>query len=331
MRASLPRRPIRLALTAVLTTLVGLVALLVAPPPASAAGEWQDGTSDSDTIIDCWLQKPVTGVSANAGWWSPTGQVPRVGETFYVRGYAGLVGLPCSQSGVAVLPELVLPPGVEFAPGAFQWDVQAYGEAPDMRERPFTYQDTVDGAVLIGDENGQPFTLRQGWVFEFRFPVRATRELKGPATPAPECQQRRDGHGPCPAAQSGDHFQVAFTVAGHGGDKQYVTPYVPLFATAAPGAPAAGGHPVAEQAEAASTTSLSVRRRTATVAVSPAATGAVVLLDRGKPVARARLVGSAVRFRLTRLTRGKHRLVATFLGSASVAGSSSPPRTVRLR
>ena len=46
---------------------------------------------------------PAPGVSADVGWRSETGQVPKVGEVFYVRGYAGLVSLPCSGA-VAVLP-----------------------------------------------------------------------------------------------------------------------------------------------------------------------------------------------------------------------------------
>ena len=82
--------------------------------------------------------------------------------------------------------------------------------------------------------------LKRGEVLEFQFPVRATREMKGPATQQPECDKRVAGDGPCPVAQAGDHFQIAFAVGGHGGSKSYVTPYVGLFAAKA-GSPRPAG------------------------------------------------------------------------------------------
>lgn len=338
-------------LLGLLATMVALGALLV-PPTAHAAGEWQDGTSDSDTIYDCLLKRLNTGVSANVGWWSPTGEVPKVGETFYLRMYAGLVGMPCSP-GVTLIPKIVLPSGLDFADGDYRWDVWRSGvDTPDIRPRPFTYDELADGSTLIGDETGSAFELARGDVFEFQLPVKATREMKGPATRAPECQRRIDGDGPCPVAESGDHFQVGFTVDGHGGDKWYVTPYVPLFV-----APTGGSGPVAPGptpgvptpgvptpvvpapvVKAPSTTSATFKvtkgkagKAVVKVSSSAAVTGRVVVLDKARVIARGTVTGGKATVRLPRLTKGSHRLSVRYLGSDGVEPSASPTRTVRVR
>jgi hypothetical protein len=323
-----------------LTTVLALVALLAPLTPAHAVGEWQDGTSDSDTIWDCLLNRPNRGTYAQAGWWSPTGQVPKVGETFYVRGYIGLVGQPCSDAA-KVYANIVLPAGVGFAKGEYRWALQAAGQPQDMRERPFTYDDLPEG-IVIGDADGQPFAVRKGGVFEFQFPVTATRPLIGPGTRAPECQQRRDGNGPCPVAESGDHLQVAFTVFGHGGDKRQVTPYVPLFAAAVPTVPGPGTPPTAgpspvvpagPAAKAVSRTTATLvkaRRPAVRVGVDGAATGTVELFDRGRRIATSTLNGGTARVALPRLRPGRHVLVARYLGSETVAASASAPLKVRV-
>lgn len=335
-----------------LATLVA-VSTLLAPPSAHAAGEWQDGKSDSDTIYDCLLNRLNTGVSANVGWWSPTGEVPKVGETFYLRMYAGLVGMPCSP-GVTVIPKIVLPTGLEFANGDYKWDVWREGvETPDIRPRPFSYDELADGSTLIGDDTGSAFELARGDVFEFQLPVKATREMKGPATRAPECQTRIDGDGPCPVAESGDHFQVGFTVDGHGGDKWYVTPYVPLF-VAASGSGGGGGVvnpgptpvtptpnppvPPAPVVKATSKTSAAFKltkgragRATVTVTSSAAVTGRVEVLDKGKVIARGTVKAGKATVRLPKLKKGKHQLSVRYLGSDGVQPSTSSTRTIRVR
>lgn len=334
----------------VLATFVALGTLLV-PPAAHAAGEWQDGKSDSDTIYDCLLERTNTGVSANVGWVSPTGQVPKVGETFYLRMYAGLVGMPCSP-GVLIIPKVVLPAGLEFADGDYKWDVWREGvETPDMRPRPFTYDELADGSTLLGNESGSSFELARGDVFEFQLPVKATREMKGTATRAPECQRRIDGDGPCPIAESGDHFQVGFTVDGHGGDKQYVTPYVPLFVAAVgggpvnpgptpgvptPGTPTPGTPAPADKAASKTSATFKVTKgkagkATVTVSSSVAVTGRVVVLDRRRTIARGVLRGGKATVKLPKLKKGKHQLSVRYLGSDGVEPSTSPTRTIRVR
>lgn len=315
-----------------LVALLGLALGLLAPPGAAraAVGEWQDGKHDEDTIWNCITESLSTGVSANVGWRSATDQVPKVGEVFWLRGYIGLVGMPCSGK-VAVLPEIMVPSGVEYAEGDVVWDLTRAGEEPDLGTDPISVDHGQNGGILIGNPDGTPFTLRQGDVLEFRFPVRATRELKGPATQQPECQDRRDGTAPCPISEAGDHLQIAFTVGGHGGDKSYVTPYVGLFA-AATTAPATK---VASRTTATYRVS-SRERGVATVKVTSSrrVTGVVRVTDRGRLIGRATLRagdGGRVKVRLPRLSKGWHVLKASYGGSATVKPSSSPKQRIRVR
>ena len=60
-----------------LALLAILLGLLAPPSPATAGtATWNDGTHDQDTIWNCVTQSPSTGVSANVGWKSPTGELP---------------------------------------------------------------------------------------------------------------------------------------------------------------------------------------------------------------------------------------------------------------
>lgn len=224
----------RIAAFAATILAVGTLGLApsLAPAAQAAESEWQDGYSDSDTIINCATQRPSVGFSAQTGWRSPSGEVPKVGEKFYLRGYIGLVGLPCSDVGLTI-PEVLAPTGIEFVAEPFLWGIYSAGTPGTLSSGGVDFFDGVNGGVAITLAGDQPFRLKRGQVLEFQFPVRATRELKGTATQAPTCTSRRDGDAPCTPAQSGDHLQIAFNVGGHGGDKSYVTPYVPLFAAAA--------------------------------------------------------------------------------------------------
>ena len=306
------------------------------PATAAPATEWQDGRSDQDTIYDCLLERPNTGISANVGWSADDDEVPEVGEVFYVRAYAGLVGLPCSQSGALVLPEFLLPEGVlpadDVAP--VKWALTEYGEQQVLRTGGLSYWGGYNGGFTVEREGGGGFTLRQGDVLEIQVPVRATRVLKGPATQRPECQDRIDGDAPCKISDAGDHLQVAFTVAGHGGDKSYVTPYVGLFAQAEPTTPA----PVTKAASTTAATFTVSRTRpgkaVVTVRSAQRPTGRVVVTDRGRTIGSASLSaasGGKVTVRLPRLARGRHVLVVKYAGSATVKPSQSAARTVTLR
>ncbi|GAA4089089.1 Ig-like domain-containing protein [Nocardioides kongjuensis] len=321
--------------------------LLALASPAQAAGEWQDGSSQSDTIIDCWTGQPSTGVTANTGWWSPTGEVPKVGEPFLLHGYVGLVGLPCS-SGVSVVPELLFDETAFGYPDEpVTWGINDIDDpTPTFTTDPVQLTRGVNGGIAIASVNGHAITLARGQIFEFQVPVVATRALKGTATPAPTCSERTAGIAPCPVATSGDHLQVAFKVAGHGGNKSFVTPYVPLFATGADGGAgggAGGGGGGGQLGKVTSTTSATYKvsagkkgRARVTVQASATPTGQVVVRDlarNGRVVARGTLTAGhagVLTLKVARLGKGKHRLVAQYAGSTGVQPSSAAVRTIRL-
>lgn len=332
-------RRTRLALTALLLGLVaplGASAAAAGTAPQTAAKQgagWNDGTSDADTIWDCILQQPSTGVYGNAGWLSPDGEVPEIGEVFHLRGYVGLVSVPCSGE-VAVLPEIMPPAGIEYAEGPVMWDVTRDGETQHLRSGGLEFFHGANGGVVIAQSGDNPFELRRGDVLEFQFPVIATRELKGPATRQPECQDRRSGTAPCPIAQAGDHFQIAFTVGGHGGDKSYVTPYVALFAVK-PGS----GHPASAKLASSTNARFVVGARkpgraVVTVKAGRTPTGKVVVTDKGRTIATSVLVAAdkgRITMKLPRLRAGVHKLAVRYLGSSSVKPSASGVTKVRVR
>jgi hypothetical protein len=313
--------------------LSGLLLGLLAPPATAAESAWTDGKSDSDLLWNCVTDTYGTGVSANTGWWSPTGEVPRIGEPFMIRGYIGYIGTPCADE-VAVVPEMVAPAGLEYVDEPVRWDIAPAGETPQLSTGGLDYWQGLNGGVAITLAGDEPFVLKRGEVLEFQFPVRATREMKGSATQQPECNLRVAGDGPCPVAQSGDHFQIAFAVGGHGGSKSYVTPYVGLFAAKA-------GTQTPTVTKAASTTTASYKLRTGkrgkavvTVKSSQVPTGRVVVTDKGRTIASVNLPASArgkVTITLPRMRKGVHKLVVKYLGSAKVKPSASSLKKVTLR
>jgi hypothetical protein len=321
-------KKLALAPLALLAILLGLLAPL--GPASAGVATWNDGKHDQDTIWNCLLQGPSTRVSANVGWLSPSGEVPEVGEKFYLRGYIGLVGMPCSGK-VAVLPEILVPDGVEYVDEDVRWDLTRSGATQQLHTDGLDFFWGANGGIVVAQSGDVPFELRQGDVLEFQFPVRATRELEGPATQQPECQSRREGTAPCPIGQAGDHLQIAFTVAGHGGDKSYVTPYVGLFAQPA------GGDPVTkvDSRTAASWTLRTGRPGKAAVTVSAdrTPTGRVVVKDKGVAIGRATLREAhdgRVTVDLPRMRQGKHRLTVSYLGSDQVRPSTSATKRVTL-
>jgi hypothetical protein len=325
-----------LAPLALIALLLGLLAPLAPATAAASAADsaWNDGKSDSDHIWNCVTETYGTGLVANTGWWSPTGQVPKVGEPFMMRGYIGYIGTPCADK-LLVVPEVVAPPGLEYVDEPVKWDIFPSSEAPTFSTGGIETWQGLNGGVAITLEGDKPFVLKRGEVLEFQFPVYATREMKGPATQRPECNKRVAGDGPCPLAESGDHFQLPFRVGGHGAMKQYLTPYVGLFATTSGSTPTDPATKVRSTTTAKFAVKAGKRgKATVTVTSSRVPTGGLVVTDKGRVVARAKLAaGHRGRLTITlpKMKKGKHTLVVKYLGSGQVKPSASAPKKITLR
>jgi predicted RecA/RadA family phage recombinase len=322
-----------LAPLALIALLLGLLAPFA--PATAAESAWNDGKSDSDLLWNCVTETYGTGVSANTGWWSPTGQVPKVGEPFMIRGYIGFIGTPCA-SQVAVLPEVLAPAGLEYIDEPVRWDIAPAGETPVFQTGGLDYFNGVNGGVAITLAGDKPFILKRGEVLEFQFPVRATREMLGSATQQPECDLRVAGDGPCPVAQSGDHFQIAFAIGGHGGSKSYVIPYVGLFAAKAAPGPIPGPATNAPSTTTAKYALKTGKRGKAVVTVSSTQvpTGELVVIDKGKVIAKAKLAAGdrgKLTITLPKMRKGTHKLVVKYLGSGQVQASASATKKITLR
>lgn len=316
-------------LTVVLTLGLGLG--LAAAPASAIENSWVEGRSDQDTVLSCIGGSPQTGALASVAWRPRGDHVPEVGEVFDVRMSVALVGQSCTKLGTWV--ELLAPHGLRYADETrdpVRWGIRRIGDPVRLRTGGLSYQPGLNGGVAILAEGETPFVLDLGQVLEIEVSVIADRELHGKATREPECPDRRDGTRPCPVTEAGDHFQAAFRVFGHGGEKSYLTPYVGLFAQPARTAPAP------ELAASATTATWKVAARRATVVVRSAVapTGRIVVRDRGRVLARGTLeVADRGRLvlRLPRLKAGRHVLTAAYDGSPAVRPSASRPAKVRVR
>ena len=321
----------------------------VAHHGAAVEAPWVEGKSDQDTIESCTTGTAVTGVMASVAWQPLSDQVPRVGERFNIRATAALVGQPCS-GGVTMFPELMAPTGLTYGDDANHpvlWGVRNIDDPVALSSGGLVYKPGSNGGVVLLRDQEKSFILGRGQVLEVQIPVIATKEMKGIATLQPECLDRRNGVRPCPPEQSGDHFQVAFRVGGHGGNKTYVTPYVGLFAQpalqtpAVPNPPAThpsqpGAQPVASRVMASYKVSSrkSGKARVTAQAGSAIPTGSITVFDGRNRIGRAVLATSdkgKTSLKLPRLRKGAHRLSVRYGGSPTVAPSRTKIRKVTVR
>jgi hypothetical protein len=293
---------------------------LAGPSPATAAEQtWVDGAWVSDTIISCITGQPAPGYTARVSFAGKDGELPQVGETFYFKMEVGLPGLPCNKTP-RVLPELVIPAGLEYADDAqhpVRW--QKYfvdGGSTGYSTENLEYQYGVNGGVVIAMKTpdypeGGPIEVRQGQSFELQIPVRATKVMKGMATREPQCQERIDGVAPCPVDESGDHIQVAVTKLDTG-PMQYVIPFVGVHVQKA--IPKLG----------AKIAAFSTRAGKATVRLSASTlpTGAVKVFRGTKKIAGGTLGAGnngVIALKLPKLAKGQHKLTVKYAGSKVVA------------
>lgn len=313
-----PTRRARLARLTAGAAVLAATATLTTASPATAQQTWVDGNWVSDTIISCATSQPAPGYTARASFAGDDGELPQVGEVFYMRVEVGLPGLPCAKTPV-VLPEVVLPAGMDYAESdrnPVRW--QKYfvdGGGTGWSTQDLAY-DRGEYGLLVGLKSeahpqGGPIEVRQGQSFELQIPVVATKVMKGMATREPQCQQRIDGDAPCPVKESGDHIQVAVTKLDTG-PMQYVIPFVGVHVQKA--IPRLGAKIAAFSTKAGKAT---VRLSATTLPTGP------VRVFRGtKQIAGGTLTAGnngVIALKLPKLAKGQHKLTVKYAGSKVVA------------
>jgi hypothetical protein len=233
-------RPIRtLSVTA-----VGLLAALLAAPPAQAALQWHSGNSESSYVLNCnFAQEP--GIQANAEFQADPQALPRVGDVFYVRSVIARIGDGC---GIDMLGhvEIVPPPGVTTAisaqhPVRCQWlDIATGALAPaggcPQEAQEAVYGPGFDQLTPGGSTPTYPWRIAYGQALVIEIPLRSNRGLQGTS---PSCS-RFEGAPPCTTpSQSGDTLQFTIRMLD-AWSSAWLSPYVPLFVQDGGGAGAKG-------------------------------------------------------------------------------------------
>lgn len=298
------------------------LALLAGAPAATAAMQWNVGTSETSEVMSC-LGFAEPGAGATASYQADPQALPKPGERFYGRVVFGAVG-GCVDQHAQV--EFVLPSGVSIAPDAAHPIRCSYTDDNDQTEA--SYPDcparpshgTYGLAVNPTDQPAWP--MPRGRAIAIDVPLVTTRELRGPAG------------GPCPEtlgeltlAHGFDCLVTAVHIAD-GSLDPWLLPDVQLItapgAAPAPHAPA-GGLSVRMALRA----SLHAARRTGLAVAVRGVQGRVrvtVVDARGHVLGRASRRGAGlVRVRLSRRSRPGRVTVRV------TAGSRSASRSVRLR
>ena len=78
-----------------------------------------------------------------------------MGEKLHLRGYLGLVGLPCSGK-VAVSPEILVPAGVEYVDEDVRWDLTEAGTTQQLAPNPLTSSGAPTAASSSPDRETSP-------------------------------------------------------------------------------------------------------------------------------------------------------------------------------
>lgn len=316
-RAARARWTARAATFAAATTALAGIATAGATPAGAAEQTWVDGDWVQESIVSCITGQRAPGYTARVSFAGNGAQLPQVGETFYVRMEVGLPGLPCNKTPV-VLPEIVLPNGMEYADDAdhpVYWAISDVdGPGTGWSTEGLGYSRGANRGVVIGLASeeypeGGPFEVRQGQALEVQVPVRATKVMKGSATRQPQCDDRRAGRATCPLEESGDHLQVAIAKLDTG-PMQFVIPFVGILVQKAVPTVNATFSAFARKAGAAK-----VRLTGHTVP-----TGAVTLFEGRKRLGAGTAARTGqVTVRLPKLRKGIHRITVRYAGSATVA------------
>lgn len=338
------------AATAAITSTFAVLTTMLTAAPANSATQWVKGPVRADQVLDCpaytqGITRYGDGVSMQVSYLDDPNDILKVGETFYARLQMRLITLPCVKAGV--VPEFVLPSGLTWADDAahpVRWSVSSgSGAIKSGTEKELVIERGAHGGIVFGtklaayqyNDAGVWELTRSHGVYEIQVPLKATRPMKGIATPVPDCYTvpalpSEKHYYPCSPDRAGDHLQVGLTIAD-GGDRNINSTYVGVFA-----------EPVVARRSSATSVKLSpsriktTKRAKVRVQVTSAGTrtGRVEVYDRSRRIAAATLK-PAHRGRITvtlpKLRKGHHKISVKYLGDGRTKGSRSASRTLTVR
>lgn len=348
---SASRRRTTRSLLAVISATFALLGGLLTAGQAQAAPAWVKGPLRADKVLDCpaytqGITRYGDGVSMQLSYLDDPNDILKVGETFYARLQMRLITLPCVKVGV--VPEFILPAGLTWADDAkhpVRWSVSTgSGTIKSGTEKELVIERGVNGGIVFGtklaayqySEAGVWELTRPHGVYEIQVPLKATRRMKGAATPVPDCYTSLPAlateklYYPCTPDKAGDHLQVGLAI-NDGGDRNINSTYVGVFAEA-------GSSPKP------SSTSLSLpktrikadKRAKVTVKVSSAGTrtGRVYVYDGSRKISSATLKSGhrgRISISLPKLRKGKHKIRVRYAGDARTKASRSGVRTLTVK
>lgn len=167
-----------------LAAMISVAALLVTVPSAGADAPWNDGTWVQSSLVKCVINVEEVGAIAAVGYQGDPANLPKAGEVFYGHAAFGAATEACGGDQAAEL-DLVLPAGVSLAVDASHpirctYTDQNAPTVPDPSCPTHAIAGTY-GPQLAHDDAGDAWVLPPGRLFIIEFPLRSTRQLKGPA------------------------------------------------------------------------------------------------------------------------------------------------------
>lgn len=354
------RRRRRRSCLGILAATFAMLGGLLTAGQAQAAADWVKGPVRADTVLDCpaytqGITRYGDGVSMQLSYLDDPNDILKVGETFYARLQMRLITLPCVRAGV--VPEFILPAGLTWADDAqhpVRWSVSTgSGAITSGTDKELVIERGVNGGIVFGtklaeyqyNDAGVWELTRPHGVYEIQVPLRATRPMKGDATPVPDCYTSLPARAvdklyhPCPVDQAGDHLQVGLAI-DDGGDRNINSTYVGVFAeangSAKPPVPSPGPKASSTTVSLSKSTIKAGRRAKVTVKIASAGTrtGRVHVYDGSRRIASATLKPAhrgRVTVTLPRLRKGKHKLSVRYAGDGQTQASRSRIKTLTVK
>lgn len=167
-----------------LAAALAVTAALLLAPAAHADQQWADGVYQSTTYTQCVIGTTEVGADAWTGYLVDQAKPPAPGQVFYGHVEFGAATSACNGDQQAEV-DLVLPPGVALAVDAGNPIQCFYYDADQVLVKdptcPTHATNGTYGPLLPAGDGGAAWDMPPGRTTVIDFPLKATRQLTGPA------------------------------------------------------------------------------------------------------------------------------------------------------